>query len=57
MRPTLLEMVAAAFMDGSVPIEAFTRDILYSKPGLMTDNAAAVAGEDFNLDRAAFDET
>jgi hypothetical protein len=55
IRPAFLEMVTAAFVEGHVPIQTFTRDILYLKLGLMTDHAAAIAGDDYHLDRADLD--
>jgi hypothetical protein len=55
VRPAFLKMVTAAFVDGQVPLQTFTRDVLYRKFGLMTDHAAAVAGDDYHLDRADLD--
>ncbi len=55
IRPAFLEMVTAGFVDGHVPLQTFTRDILFRKLGLMTDNAAATAGDDHHLDHSDLD--
>lgn len=55
IRPAFLKMVTAAFVDGHVPLQTFTRDVLYKKLGLMTDYAAASARGDDHLDRADLD--
>lgn len=55
IRPAFLEMVTAAFVEGYVPLQTFTRDVLSQKLGLMTDHAAVAVDDDYHLDRADLD--